>query len=98
MVSIMFRTHKSLSPSGKISSLYVFDALARSARDAIDKKKVVTDPSSSTGNCSTFLLKLEGVLESFIQDLVGTKSSEVKVSISFLPLGSSDRFCARIRP
>jgi hypothetical protein len=95
MVSIMFRTHKSLSNSSKISSLYVFDALARAAREAIDKKKVSADPASATGNCATFLLKLEGILESFVQDLIRTKSPEVKVSTMFLFLGSSNRFCHR---
>lgn len=93
MVSIIFRTHKGLSTTSKISSLYVFDALARAARDAIDKKKVIADPTSATGNCATFLLKLEGILESFVQDLLGTKSIEVKVSIISLPLESSNCSC-----
>ena len=75
----MFRTHKQLSTTAKISSLYAFDALARCAKDAIDKKKVVADPTSTTGNCATFLLKLEGILESFVQDLLATGSTEVKV-------------------
>lgn len=83
----MFRTHKNLSIGSKISSLYVFDALARAARDAIDKKKVIADPTSTTGNCATFLLKLEGILDSFVQDLLATKSPELKVSILILLLG-----------
>ncbi|KZT41715.1 hypothetical protein SISSUDRAFT_1042519 [Sistotremastrum suecicum HHB10207 ss-3] len=78
MVSIMFRTHRSLSASGKVSSLYAIDALARNAKGAIEKKKVIADPNSPTGNCATFLLKLEGVLESIIQDMISTGTPEAK--------------------
>ncbi|CAK5267655.1 unnamed protein product [Mycena citricolor] len=41
LVSILFRTHKSLQSAAKISSLYVFDALARAAHNGV---KVPTDP------------------------------------------------------
>jgi protein NRD1 len=79
----MFRTHKQLPAASKISSLYAFDALARGAKDAIDKKKVEADPNATTGNCATFLLKLEGILESLVQDLLSTDNQEVKVSHIF---------------
>lgn len=38
------------------------------------------DLNSKHGNCATFLLKMEGVLDGLFQDMVATGSSESKVS------------------
>lgn len=81
LVSILFRTHKSLPVAGKISSLYAFDALARAARNQVNKQGLTGDLNSTTGNCATFLLKVEGVLDSLYQDLVSSGNSELKVSL-----------------
>ncbi|KZT07286.1 uncharacterized protein LAESUDRAFT_725195 [Laetiporus sulphureus 93-53] len=78
LVSILFRTHKSLSPSAKISSLYVFDALSRAARNQANKQGLKGDLNAAEGNCATFLLKVEGILDSLYQDLVSSGSAELK--------------------
>ncbi|KAF7309904.1 CID domain-containing protein [Mycena indigotica] len=78
LVSILYRTHKSLTPSAKISSLYVFDALARAARSQVTKQGITGDINSQPGNSATFLLKLEGVLEGLFQDMISTATSEGK--------------------
>lgn len=81
LVSILYRTHKSLpTPSAKISSLYAFDALCRAARSQVVKKGVTPDSSLGKGNAATFLLKVEGVLDGLVQDMVSSGSTEVKVS------------------
>ncbi|KAF9073265.1 hypothetical protein BDP27DRAFT_1260564 [Rhodocollybia butyracea] len=78
LVSILYRTHKSLSAPAKISSLYIFDALARAAKHQANKQNLVGDIKSSQGNCATFLLKVEGVLEGLFQDMVLTGTLEAK--------------------
>jgi len=78
-VSILYRTHKSLPPSAKVSSLYIFDALCRAARHQAHKQGIVGDINSPTGNCATFLLKVEGVLEGLFQDMIAIGTSESKV-------------------
>ncbi|KAF7315204.1 CID domain-containing protein [Mycena indigotica] len=78
LVSIMYRTHKTLTPSAKISSLYVFDALARAARSQVVKQGLTGDINSQPGNSATFLLKLEGILEGLFQDMISTGTSEGK--------------------
>ncbi|KAL4246335.1 CID domain-containing protein, partial [Abortiporus biennis] len=78
LVSILFRTHKSLSPSSKISSLYVFDALARAARNNVNKEKLTGDLTTQPGNCATFLLKMEGILESLFQDMLSSDHPDAK--------------------
>ena len=78
-MSILYRTHKSLPPSAKVSSLYIFDALCRAARHQAQKQGIVGDINSPTGNCATFLLKVEGVLEGLFQDMVAIGTSESKV-------------------
>ncbi|EJD41800.1 hypothetical protein AURDEDRAFT_115370, partial [Auricularia subglabra TFB-10046 SS5] len=78
LVSILYRTHKSLPMTSKVSSLYVFDALARAARSHANKSGIVGDINSPTGNCATFLLKMEGVLDGLVQDLMATNSSEIQ--------------------
>jgi len=76
----MYRTHKGLPAASKISSLYAFDALARAARSQVTKHGISGDIYTQPGNCATFLLKLEGVLDGLFQDMVASASSEAKVS------------------
>lgn len=83
LVSIMYRTHKVLPPSNKISSLYVFDALSRAAHHQAVKRGQVGDIKSKTGNCASFLLKVEGVLDGLFMDLVNNGTPEAKVSVLF---------------
>ncbi|KAF5362307.1 hypothetical protein D9756_002320 [Leucocoprinus leucothites] len=78
LVSMMYRTHKSLPSSCKISSLYVFDALSRAARQQIIKHNL--SERSGSGNCATFLSKIAGVLEGLFQDMIATGLPEAKVS------------------
>jgi len=80
LVSILYRNHKSLSAGAKISSLYVFDALCRAARHQATKQALTGDTHADKGNCATFLLKVEGVLDGLIQDMLSSGSSEAKVS------------------
>ncbi|KAJ7504290.1 hypothetical protein B0H11DRAFT_510253 [Mycena galericulata] len=78
LVSILYRTHKSLQPAAKVSSLYVFDALARAARSQVVKQGLTGDINSRKGNCATFLLKVEGVLEGLFQDMISAATPESK--------------------
>ena len=78
LVSILYRTHKSSSGTAKINSLYVFDALARAARHQVNKNK--PDVHAIVGNCATFLIKVEGVLEGLFQDVLNSGHTESKVS------------------
>ncbi|KAJ7446765.1 hypothetical protein FB451DRAFT_787082 [Mycena latifolia] len=78
LVSILYRTHKSLQPPAKVSSLYVFDALARAARSQAVKQNLTGDINSRKGNCATFLLKVEGVLEGLFQDMISAATPESK--------------------
>ncbi|KAJ6581621.1 hypothetical protein B0H19DRAFT_1116037 [Mycena capillaripes] len=78
LVSILYRTHKSLQPAAKVSSLYVFDALARAARTQVVKQGLTGDINSRKGNCATFLLKVEGVLEGLFQDMISAGAPEAK--------------------
>lgn len=80
LVAILYRTHKSLSSSAKVSSLYVFDALARDARNHATKRGITGDINSRTGNAATFLLKVEGVLDGLFQDMIALDNAEAKVS------------------
>ncbi|KAJ6518900.1 hypothetical protein C8R45DRAFT_885111 [Mycena sanguinolenta] len=78
LVSILYRTHKSLQPAAKVSSLYVFDALARAARSQVVKQGLTGDINSRKGNAATFLLKVEGVLEGLFQDMISAATPEAK--------------------
>ncbi|KAJ7879938.1 hypothetical protein B0H14DRAFT_2500372 [Mycena olivaceomarginata] len=80
LVSILYRTHKTLQPAAKVSSLYVFDALARAARSQVVKQGLTGDINSRKGNCATFLLKVEGVLEGLCQDMISAATPEAKNS------------------
>ncbi|TRM57942.1 hypothetical protein BD626DRAFT_634468 [Schizophyllum amplum] len=77
LVSILYRTHKSLSGSSKISSLYVFDSFARAARSKANKQGS-SGSGSSGGNAHSFLSKLEGVLDGLFHDMVTCGLSEGK--------------------
>ncbi|KAL6309283.1 hypothetical protein BKA93DRAFT_723768 [Sparassis latifolia] len=74
LVSILYRTHKSLSTSCKVSSLYTFDALARAARHQVTKQGLTGDVNAEQGNCATFLLKMEGILDGLFNDMVSSGS------------------------
>ena len=78
MVSMLYRTHKSLQPQYKVPSLYAFDALARAARTHALKHGFTGD--AQPGNSATFLLKLEAVLEGLFQDMMSSGVPEGKVS------------------
>ncbi|KAI0773309.1 hypothetical protein BD413DRAFT_473153, partial [Trametes elegans] len=78
MVSILYRQHKGLPPGAKVSSLYAFDALARAARHRVNKTNMTGDLNSGSGNCATFLLRMEGILDGLFQDLVSSHSDELK--------------------
>lgn len=72
--------HKSLSPAHKINSLYAFDALSRAARSQVNKHSLTGDLNTEPGNCATFLLKIEGVLDGLFQDMLKADHPEAKVS------------------
>ncbi|KDQ61538.1 hypothetical protein JAAARDRAFT_30988 [Jaapia argillacea MUCL 33604] len=78
LVSILYRTHKSLPASAKVSSLYAFDALARAARGQVNKFGLTGDINSEKGNSATFLLKVEGVLDGLFQDMISSGVAEAK--------------------
>ncbi|KAG1880487.1 hypothetical protein C8R48DRAFT_684230 [Suillus tomentosus] len=78
LVAILYRTHKSLSSTAKVSSLYAFDALARAARSYATKRGITGDMNSRTGNAATFLLKVEGVLDGLFQDMIALDNAEAK--------------------
>ncbi|GJJ11423.1 hypothetical protein Clacol_005656 [Clathrus columnatus] len=78
LVSILYRTHKTLSPSSKIHSLYAFDALSRAARSKVNKLGLIGSINSEKGNCATFLLKIDGILDSLIRDMMSLGTTEAK--------------------
>ena len=82
---MLYRTHKSLPNSQKVSSLYVFDALARAARHQANKHSlpVKENTGDKPGNAGTFLFKLEGVLDGLIEDMVAVDTPEAMVSVLF---------------
>jgi hypothetical protein len=63
-----------------VSSLYIFDALSRAARQQVTKLGLTGSLYSEKGNCATFLVKIEGVLEGLFQDMVTIGTEESKVS------------------
>lgn len=63
-----------------MSSLYVFDALSRAARHQVTKLGLTGDITSEKGNAATFLLKVEGVLEGLLLDMMTSGNPEAKVS------------------
>ncbi|KAL5536724.1 hypothetical protein ACEPAF_547 [Sanghuangporus sanghuang] len=78
LVSILYRTHKSLPASAKISSLYVFDALCRAARSQVVKRNLTGSIDAKKGNCATFLLKIDSVLDGLFQDVLSSGIPEAK--------------------
>ncbi|KAJ3933136.1 MAG: hypothetical protein NXY57DRAFT_1000000 [Lentinula lateritia] len=78
LVSILYRTHKSLSATAKVSSLYIFDALARAAKHQVNKQNLSGDINAPEGNCATFLLKLQGILDGLFKDMVLSGTFEAK--------------------
>ncbi|KAG9313047.1 hypothetical protein JVU11DRAFT_6487 [Chiua virens] len=78
LVAVLYRTHKSLPNSAKVSSLYAFDALARAARSLVIKRGSTGSINAEKGNAATFLLKIEGVLDGLFQDMVSLDNSEAK--------------------
>lgn len=41
------------------------------------------DINAEKGNCATFLLKMDGILDSLIHDMISSEKPEAKVSFSF---------------
>lgn len=65
----------------KINSLYVFDNIARAARSAAKKnnqsiKELAPD---KPGNAGSLLFKMQGILDSIIQDMVTLATQEPMV-------------------
>ncbi len=77
MVSVLYRTHKGLTPGGKTWSLYAFDALARAARHQVNKNQI--NANQDHGNSATFLRKIEGVLDGLFQDMAANGTDDLKV-------------------
>ncbi|KAL1716329.1 hypothetical protein EV715DRAFT_293402 [Schizophyllum commune] len=91
LVSILARTHKSLSGSHKVFSLYVIDSVARAARSKA-KKESSAGSSSSSGNASSFLTKLQTVLNEVFREMVSGgvpegKSSDPRIRSASTPTG-----------
>lgn len=98
LVSTLYRTHKSLPATNKVSSLYVFDAISRAARNHANKKRQTV--ASEKANCATFLLKLEGILDGLFGDMFSLENEipESKVSCSLQFLCPDYRFFRGIAP
>ncbi|CAE6499364.1 unnamed protein product [Rhizoctonia solani] len=77
MISLMYRTHKGLPTVNKISSLYVFDSVARAAHRTKSKRGLVAD-LNSTGNAASFLVRLEGMLDGLVEDMLANGPPEAK--------------------
>ena len=82
LVLVLFKTHKGLAPSQKVSSLYVFDALVRAAHSHVVKHSVVADSAPGKGNAATFLAKIEGIVEGLFEDMMSSGASGAEVSSS----------------
>jgi protein NRD1 len=80
LVSILYRRHKSLPADKKVHGLYAFNALATAARHKVNKHGITADLNAEKGNCATFLLKMDGVLDGLFKDMLSTGNSECKVS------------------
>jgi protein NRD1 len=81
LVSILYRTHKSLPTSAKVPSLYAFDALCRAARHQVTKQGITGNINDEKGNCATFLLKIEGILDGLFRDMIVSGPPDAKVSV-----------------
>ncbi|CAE7180992.1 unnamed protein product [Rhizoctonia solani] len=78
MISLLYRTHKGLPASSKVSSLYVFDSIARAAHRTKAKKALVADLNSAVGNAASFLVRLEGMLDGLVDDMLAHGPQEAK--------------------
>ncbi|KAI0642246.1 hypothetical protein C8Q79DRAFT_241306 [Trametes meyenii] len=78
VVSVLYRTHKGLPVNSKGASLYAFDALVRAARNRANKSNLSGDLNSKKGNCATFLLRIETILDGVFRELLTTGSDELK--------------------
>ncbi|CCO31170.1 Rpb7-binding protein seb1 [Rhizoctonia solani AG-1 IB] len=78
MISLLYRTHKALPPSNKVSSLYVFDSIARAAHRTKTKKGLVADLNNSIGNAASFIVRLEGMLDGLVEDMLTNGPPEAK--------------------
>ncbi|KAF8595776.1 hypothetical protein BDV93DRAFT_419456, partial [Ceratobasidium sp. AG-I] len=78
MISLMYRLHKGLPTSNKVSSLYVFDSISRAAHRQRSKKALVADLNSSVGNAASFLVRLEGILDGLVEDMLAHGPPEAK--------------------
>lgn len=81
MISLLYRTHKALPPSSKVSSLYVFDSIARAAHRTKTKKGLVADLNNPIGNAASFLVRLEGMLDGLVDDMLVHGPPEGKASV-----------------
>ncbi|KAG8713373.1 hypothetical protein FRC11_012409 [Ceratobasidium sp. 423] len=77
MISLMYRTHKGLPARNKISSLYVFDSVARAAHRTKSKRGLVADLNTA-GNAASFLVRLEGMLDGIVEDMLANGPPEAK--------------------
>lgn len=84
LVSTLYRTHKSLPATNKVSSLYVFDAISRAARNHANKKRQTV--ASEKANCATFLLKLEGILDGLFGDMFSLENEIPESKVSYSPI------------
>ncbi|GAB1527240.1 hypothetical protein RhiTH_010415 [Rhizoctonia solani] len=78
MISLLYRTHKGLAAANKVASLYVFDSIARAAHRVKTKKGLVADLNSTMGNAASFLVRLEGMLDGLVEDMLGNGPAEAK--------------------
>jgi hypothetical protein len=85
LIAILYKTHKNLHSTCKVSGLYAFDALARAARSYANKHKLPVDSTTDKGNCASFLQKMEGVLDGLVKDMLASDNDEAKVCYNFLP-------------
>jgi protein NRD1 len=72
-----------------VSSLYVFEALARAAKHSANKHSLPIKEISSDkpGNAGTFLFKLEGILDGLVEDMIALDTPEA--TVRYLVLMSS---------
>jgi len=79
LVTGLYKAHMAAKDSSqKINSLYVFDNIARAARSAAKKnnqsiKELAPD---KPGNAGSLLFKMQGILDSIIQDMVSLAAQE----------------------
>lgn len=92
MISLMYRMHKGLPAPNKVSSLYVFDSISRAAHRQKSKKAQVADLNSTVGNAASFLVRLEGILDGLVEDMLVHGPPEAKVSHVCYPQNLSVKF------